>query len=95
MVKISFKNVKVSDSGYGLYVEDNSLEEIITRALGAKGNDGKNFRVNACDITVIIEPKDTSCEIVTDNGTFSSIDELEEAGNGIACKEDTEADTAE
>lgn len=36
MVKISFTNAQVRDSGYGLQVNGESLADIISMALGAK-----------------------------------------------------------
>jgi hypothetical protein len=72
MIKIEFQNAKVSDTGYGLEVNDTSLEETISRALGAKvgkgyNNDGVPFRANSCDITVIINPHTTSSTITVED----------------------------
>lgn len=78
MVKIKITNASVSDSGYGLRVDGKDLEDIISEALGVKKYEGR-FEANACDITVIIEPKESTFKVEREDGIFTSIEEMEAA----------------
>lgn len=77
MIKIEINRAEVSDTGYGLKVNDHYLEDIITLALGAKKTPFKN---NCCDITVTINPMPkTAYSIDTgDGGIYQNVDALKE-----------------
>ena len=93
MVKINIINAKVEDSGYGLRVNGKDLDEIISGALGVKRYGDNRFYANACDVTVIIDPKETTFVVNRDDITFTSIEEMEAA---LDEHEETEtADTEE
>lgn len=96
MVKISITNARVEDSGYGLSVNGKSLEDIITTALGVKKYGDTSFRANACDVTVIIDPKESTFVAEREDGkVYQSVDELEEAIENEHKEETTEDDTEE
>lgn len=102
MVKLEFKNAVAKDSGYGLEVNGKSLEDTISTALGTKlkGKGGYNsglpeFYSNCCDITVIIDPKPTSCEIEIAENVWNSIKDMEDDLENEHKQEVTEADPEE
>lgn len=99
MLKINFTNAEVADYGYGLKVNDNPLEDIISTALGTKvnGNGGygsglPSFSSNSCDVTVIINPHDKNCEIETEDEVWHSVEEMEASRSEQFQKENAEAD---
>ena len=101
MVKISFTNAQVRDSGYGLQVNGESLADIISMALGAKVkgvNYGdpdydkiKPFESNSCDVSVVIYPHPQGVQIEDDSNVYNSLEELEEDLNVRIKQEITEA----
>lgn len=85
MLKIQFTNAQVEDSGYGISVNGNRLEEIISTALGTKiGNTyGYNsglpsFKSNCCNVTVIIDPQHTVETIENEGEIWHSVKDLED-----------------
>ena len=85
MLKLEFQNAVVEDNGYGLKVNGNSLEEVISTALGTKignrsgyGSGLPNFKSNCCNVTVIIDPKPVTTNIETNEEVWSSVEEMEE-----------------
>ena len=85
MLKIQFTNATVSDDGFGLSVNGNSLSAIISTALGTKvgnhyGYDSElpRFKSNCCNVTVIIEPQFVGECIETDDEVWYSVEDLEE-----------------
>ena len=102
MLKISFTNAEVSDHGYGLEVNGKSLEDIISTALGTKlkGNGGygsglPSFNSNSCDVTVIINPRNSICEIETEDNVWHSVAEMEAEKSEQFQKKNAEADPEE
>lgn len=103
MLKISFANAQVRDHGYGLEVNGESLEDIISMALGTKakgvsyGNPSyeklKSFDSNSCDVTVIIAPHPTEVVIDTDTDVYTSVEEMEEVMSERLKQETTEAES--
>lgn len=90
MVKIKFTNAEVHDYGYGLQINNESLEDIITKALGANH---ERFQANACDVTVLIEPHPQNVTIEDDGKMYCSLAELEAVFNGRNNEENTEAES--
>lgn len=86
MLKLEFLNAVVSDSGYGMDVNGKSLESIISTALGVKagekragyGSNVKSFSSNCCNVTVIIDPQPVTATITDDEGSWDSVEEMEE-----------------
>lgn len=86
MLKLEFLNAVVSDSGYGMEVNGKSLESIISTALGVKagekragyGSNVKSFYSNCCNVTVIIDPQPVTATITDDEGSWDSVEEMEE-----------------
>ena len=86
MLKLEFLNAVVSDSGYGMEVNGKSLESIISTALGVKagekragyGSNVKSFSSNCCNVTVIIDPQPVTATIADDEGSWDSVEEMEE-----------------
>lgn len=102
MLKISFTNAKVEDSGYGLTVNGNSLEDIISTALGTKvgskqgyGSGLPDFKANSCDVTVIIDPHPTEVHIEDDENVYHSLKDMEEDKQDEYDKKVKEADPEE
>ena len=103
MLKISFTNAKVEDNGYGLTVNGNSLEDIISTALGTKvgskhgyGSGLPDFKANSCDVTVIINPHPQEVSISDDEGEWTSVESMEECAiNELNRKKNAEADPEE
>ena len=102
MLKISFTNAEVSDHGYGLEVNGKSLEDIISTALGTKlkgtggyGSGLPSFNSNSCDVTVIINPHNSICEIETEDEVWHSVAEMEAEKSEQFQKENAEADPKE
>lgn len=103
MYKIEFKNANVSDTGFGLEVNNVCLEETISRALGARVGEGYDyqrgtpFEANSCDITVIISPHSTTSTITVEDQTEELKEYIKEKEEqyGEHSKETPEADTAE
>lgn len=103
MVKISFTNAQVRDSGYGLTVNGEKLEDVISMALGTKAKGVsygdpdydklKTFEANSCDITVIIVPHPTEVSIEDDDFIYHSVEALEEKINERIKQETTEAES--
>lgn len=103
MVKISFTNAEVRDSGFGLEVNGESLENIISMALGTRAKDIpygdprkeklKTFKSNSCDVSVIIVPHPQEVMIEDDTDRYESLAELEEAINERITEETTEAES--
>lgn len=85
MLKISFTNAKVEDNGYGLTVNGNSLEDIISTALGTKvgskqgyGSGLPSFNSNSCDISITIDPHPATERIEDDKYIYHSVQDMEE-----------------
>lgn len=88
MVKISFTNAQVMDRGFGLTVNGESLEDLISMALGTKAKGVsygdpdydklKTFEANSCDVCVLIVPHPTEVTIETEEEVYNSIEEMEE-----------------
>lgn len=85
MIKLEFKNAVVNDSGYGLWVNGEILEEIISKVLGVKvGNKTSydlcipEFKSNCCDISITIDPKPSTTRIENDEYVWKNIEEMEE-----------------
>ena len=85
MVKLQFKNAKVTDSGYGLEVNGKPLDEIISTVLGTRvgnragyGSGLPEFKSNCCNVTVIIEPQPVTTHIEDDDYEYDSVEDLEE-----------------
>lgn len=85
MLKITFTNAVVEDDGYGVSVNGQTLEKIISTALGTRvgevggyGSPLPKFRSNSCDVIVIINPHKVGEEIETDEEVFNAVKELEE-----------------
>lgn len=81
MLKLVFKNAKVRDDGFGLYVNGKSLENIISTALGTRvGNDYSNstFSSDCCNIIINIDPQPVSTYIETDEEAWHDVAEMEE-----------------
>lgn len=85
MLKIEFTNARVEDNGYGLSVNGKELEKIISTALGTrvgdKGGYGSglpSFKSNCCNVTVIIDPQPVTATITDDDGSWDSVEEMEE-----------------
>lgn len=102
MVKLQFTNAEARDTGYGLEVNGESLEDMISVALGTKvGNrSGYNsglpdFKSNCCNITVIIDPQPTGAVIEVDGKQYNSLQEVEEAKENGNSEEVKEADPEE
>lgn len=103
MLKIQFTNAEVEDRGYGLEVNGQSLEDIISLALKTKvgnksagyGGSLKTFKSNSCDVTVIITPHPVEATIETNDEVFNSVDDLEEERVNEFEKKTTEADPEE
>ncbi len=90
MLKINLTGVVVEDIGYGLKVSGvGFLEEIISRALGARDKDGgtagysedkgaplKSFKSNNCDISVTITPHPQEAFIENDEYNLMDIQEF-------------------
>lgn len=102
MLKISFTNAVVEDGGYGLEVNDKSLKDIISTALGTKlknkggyGSGLPNFKSNSCDVTIIINPHNSVCEIETEDDVWHSVAEMEAEKSEQFQKENAEADPEE
>lgn len=103
MLKIEFTNAVVEDNGYGLRVNGEELEGIISTALGTKvgnvagyGSGLPHFSSNSCDVTVIINPHPQEVHIEDDDNVWDSVDELEEdKENELIKKKDAEADPEE
>ena len=83
-MKITFTNAVVEDNGYGVTVNGKELEDIISTALGTKvdgrggyGSGLPSFRSNSCDVEISIIPHPTECNICTDNGVWSSVEDME------------------
>lgn len=100
MLKIKFSNAKVEDRGFGLEVNGRTLEEVISEALGtrAKGVDYndprlKRFEANSCDVTVLIDPHESTTHIETDDSLWNSLEELEEGINGKFSEETPAAES--
>lgn len=103
MIKISFANAQVRDGGYGLHVNGERLEDIISMALGTKAKDInygdpryeklKSFEANSCDVTVVISPHPQEVMIEDDNNRYCSLEELEESINERITEETTEAES--
>lgn len=103
MVKISFTNAEVRDSGFGLEVNGKSLENIISMALGTRVKDIpygdprnkklKTFKSNSCDVTVIIVPHPQEVRIEDDTEVYESLADLEEAINERITEKTTEAES--
>jgi hypothetical protein len=103
MVKIYFTNAEVEDDGWGLRVNGKSLEDIISMALGTKAEGVsygdprqeklKKFKANACNITVIIDPRPKEVQIEDDDFVYNSVEELEEELNERIGTETTEAES--
>ena len=99
-VEIRFTNAEVEDSGFGLRVNGESLEDIISMALGTKakgvnyGNPNydklKKFSSNACDVMVVIAPHPKECKI---EDVYHSVEDLEADIDGRISKETTEAES--
>lgn len=87
-VEIRFTNAEVRDDGFGLEVNGDKLEDVISMALGTKAkgvNYGdpnykklKKFSSNACDILVVISPHSKECKIEDDTTVYDSVKALEE-----------------
>lgn len=99
MLKISFTNAEVSDHGFGLEVNNKSLEDIISTALGTKlkgkggyGSGLPSFTSNSCDVTVIINPHDKECEIETEDNVWHNVEEMEAEKSEQFQEENAEAD---
>ena len=103
MLKISFTNAEVEDSGYGLKVNGKDLDGIISTALGTKvgnvagyGSGLPHFSSNSCDVTIIINPHPTEVCIEDDENVYNSVEDLEEdKANELNNKKDAEADPEE
>ena len=94
MVKLQFTNATVKDSGYGLEVNGESLEDMFSVALGTKrnGKSGYNsglpeFKHNSCNVTVIIDPNPTKEVIMVNGKKYNNLQEVEEDGNSEEIKE--------
>ena len=102
-VEIRFTNAEVEDCGFGLRVNGESLEDIISMALGTKakgvnyGNPNydklKKFSSNACDVMVVIAPHPKECKIEDDENVYHSVEDLEADIDGRISKETTEAES--
>lgn len=84
MLKLVFTNAVVEDHGWGLEIDGKSLEDIISTALGTKagkkggyGSDLPSFKSNSCDVTVTIDPHSHYVHIESNEGIWSSVEELE------------------
>lgn len=82
---VIFTNAVVKDHGYGLMVNGESLEDIISTMLGTKLQDSrgktfglKEFESNCCNVTVIIEPQPVTTLIDDGRYEYDSVKELEE-----------------
>ena len=103
MIKIKFTNAEVEDNGYGLRVNGEELEGIISTALGTKvgnvsgyGSGLPNFSSNSCDVTVIINPHPQEVHIEDDKYVYNSVEDLEEdKANELDKKKDAEAEPEE
>lgn len=100
MLKINFSNADVRDDGFGLKVNGESLEDLISEALGTKAkgceyNDPrlKNFKANSCDVFVIIKPNPQEVTIEADTGVYNSVKDLEDCINERLSKEITAAES--
>jgi hypothetical protein len=99
MLKISFTNAEVEDNGYGLKVNGNDLNGIISTALGTKvggrcgyGSGLPSFESNSCDVTIIINPHTQEVLIEDDKWVYSSVEDLEEdKANELYKKKDAKA----
>ena len=85
MLKLEFQNAVARDSGYGLEVNGKSLEEIISTALVTRavnicgyGSGLPEFKSNCCNVTVIIDPQPVTATITDDEGSWDSVEEMEE-----------------
>lgn len=92
MYKLEFRNVSVRDDGYGLYVEGNSLKDIISTLLGTNLGEKKEFKCNCCDILIRIDPKPVSIALEDKTHIYNSVEKLEEVRRGELKKETTETD---
>lgn len=96
MLKIEFKNAKVMDNGYGLYVNGNELDKIISTALGTRVDNtyGYNsglhsFNSDCCNVTVIVDPQPVTETVETEEEIWYSAEDLEE------CKREQYTEKAE
>lgn len=86
MLKISFTNASVEDTGYGIKVNGKELDNIISTALGTRVGNKRGygsglpiFQSNSCDVTVIINPHPTEVLIEDGEDTYESVEDMEEA----------------
>ena len=84
MVKLTFNNAVVRDSGFGVYVNDENLSDLISLALGTKIDGapydaGRVFESNSCDVTITINPHKKQSVIEKDKDCYLSVEELKEA----------------
>lgn len=96
MLKIEFRNATARDIGYGLEVNGEKLEDIISRALGTVSKSGKScnydggFKANSCDITLIIDPHPTEVIVETDTDKYDDLNEFMEDVENEHFKKDAE-----
>jgi hypothetical protein len=81
---IKFTNATVKDHGYGLTVNGESLEDIISTMLGTKLQDSrgktfglKEFESNCCNVTVIIDTQPELVEIKDTEKMWTSVKGME------------------
>lgn len=84
MVKLTFNNAVVRDSGFGVYVNNENLSDLISLALGSKIDGapydaGRVFESNSCDVTITINPHRRQSVIEDDRKCYRSVEELKEA----------------
>jgi hypothetical protein len=84
VVKLEFKNAVVKDMGYGLIVNGEPLDDIISTALGTKLKDNnaynsnlEEFKSTCCNITVIIDPQPVTTLITDSRYAYESVEEME------------------
>ena len=81
MLKLIFKNAKVRDTGFGLSINGESLDNIISTALGTKvdSNYGvSTFSSECCNVIISIDPQPITTFIETDEEVWHDVAEMEE-----------------
>jgi hypothetical protein len=84
MYQINITNARVRDSGYGIEVNGESLDKIISTLLGTRIANKYGsvsglpvFEYNCCDIEVTIKPRPTQIYIQDSNTMYHSVAEME------------------
>ena len=88
MIKLKFTNAVVKDDGYGVEVNGEKLEEIISNALGTRAGKHygynaddtklKDFSSNSCNVTIIFDPSPRTVSIQNGEESWDSVEQMVE-----------------